>query len=59
MVRESEAARDRYLAFLATGGAKHSLDALRDAGVDFASPEPIQRAFDVLTGYVDRLESLA
>ena len=59
MVRESETARDRYLAFLATGGAKHSLDALRDAGVDFASPEPIQRAFDVLTGYVDRLESLA
>ncbi len=31
-------------------------DLLREAGVDMTSPEPIQRAYDILAGYVDRLE---
>lgn len=28
------------------------------AGVDLASPEPVERAFAVLSGLVDRLEKL-
>jgi oligoendopeptidase F len=59
MVREEgEPARERYLDFLRAGGSKHSIEGLRDAGIDMRSPEPIQRAFDVLSSYVDRLESL-
>ncbi|HEU5431726.1 MAG TPA: hypothetical protein VFU81_08690, partial [Thermomicrobiales bacterium] len=59
MVRETgEPARERYLDFLKAGGSKHSIEGLRDAGIDMRSPEPIQRAFDLLAGYVDRLEAL-
>jgi len=51
-------AADRYLSFLKAGGSLYPLDALKLAGIDMASPEPIQRAFDVLSGMVDRLEEL-
>jgi oligoendopeptidase F len=33
-------------------------EALQMAGVDLASPEPVERAFAVLSGLVDRLEKL-
>jgi oligoendopeptidase F len=52
-------ARDRYLAFLRAGGSQDPIDALRDAGVDMTSPEPIRAAFKVLEGYVETLERLA
>ncbi|CAA9566699.1 MAG: Oligoendopeptidase F [uncultured Thermomicrobiales bacterium] len=59
-VREDgEPAAARYLAFLRAGGSLDPIDALREAGVDMASPAPIQRAFDLLAGYVDRLEAFA
>jgi len=51
-------ARDRYLAFLSAGGSKFPLDALRDAGVDMESPEPVEAAFASMAGLVDRLEQL-
>ena len=35
-----------------------SIVGLRQAGVDMSSPEPIERAFAILSGYVDRLEAL-
>ena len=53
-----EAARDRYLAFLRAGGSVDPIVALREAGVDMSSPEPIARAFGILEGYVERLEGL-
>ncbi len=49
---------DRYLNFLKTGGSKDQIDALAEAGIDMSSKEPIERAFAILSGYVDRLESL-
>lgn len=52
-------ARDRYLAFLRAGGSADPIDALRAAGVDMTTPEPIRAAFRVLEGYVERLEALA
>ena len=48
----------RYIEFLKTGDAAYPVDALKKAGIDMSSPEPIQAAFDILAGYVDRLEEL-
>jgi oligoendopeptidase F len=47
-----------YKRFLKAGNSLYPLDALKLAGVDMASPEPVEQAFDVLEGYVDRLEKL-
>ncbi|HEX5028834.1 MAG TPA: oligoendopeptidase F [Gaiellaceae bacterium] len=52
-------AADRYLGFLRAGGSAYPLDVLRAAGVDLASPEPVEATFAVLASLVDRLESLA
>jgi len=51
-------AAERYLDFLKAGGSRYPLDALRLAGVDLASPEPVEEAFGVLAQMVDRLERL-
>ena len=51
-------AADRYLGFLRAGGSGYPLDVLRAAGVDLASPEPVETTFGVLASLVDRLESL-
>jgi oligoendopeptidase F len=51
-------AADEYLAFLKAGGSCYPLDALQRAGVDLASPEPVERAFDALSRLVDRLDDL-
>jgi oligoendopeptidase F len=56
ILTEGEPARERYLTFLRAGGSVDPIVALRDAGVDMSSPEPIERAFALLSGYVDRLE---
>jgi oligoendopeptidase F len=52
-----QAAED-YKNFLKAGGSLFALDALKVAGVDMNSPEPIEQAFNVLEGFVDRLEQL-
>jgi len=57
------AARDReavdaYIAFLKSAGSMYPLDGLRMAGVDMASPEPVEAAFATLASMVDRLEQL-
>ncbi len=51
-------AADNYLAFLKAGASVYPLDALKIAGVDMTSPEPVEAAFKVLAGLVDRLERL-
>ncbi|MEF2279519.1 oligoendopeptidase F [Deinococcus sp. YIM 134068] len=55
---DPDAARERYLAFLRSGGSLDPIDALREAGVDMLSPEPVEATFRTLAGYVDRLEEL-
>jgi oligoendopeptidase F len=52
-------AAENYLKFLQAGGSIYPLDALKLAGVDMTSPEPVESAFAVLAGLVDRLERLA
>ncbi|ANE43621.1 oligoendopeptidase F [Deinococcus puniceus] len=55
---DPDAARERYLTFLKSGGSLDPIDALKAAGVDMLSPEPVQATFRTLAGYVDRLEEL-
>jgi oligoendopeptidase F len=52
-----QAAED-YKSFLKAGGSMYALDALKLAGVDMTSPEPVLQAFDVLEGFVDRIDKL-
>jgi oligoendopeptidase F len=49
---------ENYLAFLKAGNSLYPLDALKLAGVDMTSPEPVEKAFGVLASFVDRLEEL-
>jgi oligoendopeptidase F len=51
-------AAQRYLDFLKLGGSMYPLDALHLAGVDLTSSQPVEKAFEVLAGLVDRLEKL-
>jgi oligoendopeptidase F len=49
-------AAENYLAFLRAGGSLYPLDALQRAGVDLATPAPVEHTFGVLAQLVDRLE---
>ncbi len=51
-------AAEQYLQFLKAGGSLYPLDALKLAGIDLTSPEPMDRAFGVLAGFVERLDQL-
>ncbi|MFK7601631.1 oligoendopeptidase F [Deinococcus sp. SM5_A1] len=55
---DEDAARENYLRFLKSGGSRDPIDALKEAGVDMLSPEPVEATFRTLAGYVDRLEEL-
>jgi oligoendopeptidase F len=50
------AERDAYLDFLKSGGSMFPLDALKKAGVDMASPAPINRTITHFAALVDRFE---
>jgi oligoendopeptidase F len=51
-------AAEDYLRFLRAGASLYPIDALRLAGVDLATPLPVQETFAVLGDLVDRLEGL-
>ncbi|HMM26654.1 MAG TPA: oligoendopeptidase F [Aggregatilineaceae bacterium] len=51
-------AAESYVAFLKAGSSLYPLDALKLAGVDMTTPAAVESAFEVLAGYVDRLEAL-
>ena len=51
-------AAENYLAFLKAGSSLYPLDALKLAGVDMNSPEPVETTFAILAEYVTRLETL-
>lgn len=54
---EPNAAED-YLGFLKSGSSDYSLNILRKAGVDLATPKPVEETFTVMESYIDRLEEL-
>jgi oligoendopeptidase F len=47
-----------YLGFLQSGCAKDPLDLLRDAGVDMASPKPVNTALEHFEQLVQQLDEL-
>ncbi|HEY84145.1 MAG TPA: oligoendopeptidase F [Chloroflexi bacterium] len=49
---------DNYLAFLKAGSSLYPLDALKLAGVDLTTPDPVEQTFKVMADLVDRLEQL-
>ncbi len=51
-------AAESYVAFLKAGSSLYPLDALKLAGVDMTTPAAVESAFEVLAGYVGRLEAL-
>jgi oligoendopeptidase F len=51
-------ATEDYLAFIKSGGSLYPLDALKLAGVDMSTPEPVEKTFGVLARLVDQLEEL-
>jgi len=53
-----DGAAESYLDFINAGSSLHPLDALRLAGVDMASREPLEKAFQVMATMVGRLEKL-
>ncbi len=54
----SDRERQDYLRFLKSGCSKDPLDLLRDAGVDMASPEPVETALKHFNDLVAELEQL-
>ena len=58
ILASDDGAADNFLRFLKAGGSVFPLDALKIAGVNMTSPEPVETTFGVLAGYVDRLEAL-
>ncbi|HET9110749.1 MAG TPA: oligoendopeptidase F [Ktedonobacterales bacterium] len=58
ILTEGEPAVRRYKRFLSSGSSDYSINLLRDAGVDLATPQPIQAALDTFGRYLDELESL-
>jgi len=58
VLEQGAPAAERYLSFLKAGNSVYPLDALRMAGIDLSSPEPVERAFAVMEGIVARLDQL-
>jgi oligoendopeptidase F len=57
ILQGDQAAAQRYLEYLKGGASRTELDGLKHAGVDITGPEPINSAFGVLNGLIDRLEA--
>lgn len=55
---EGQPAVDRYLGFLKSGGSDYSINILKKAGVDMASPEPIRQALSVFEELISEMEAL-
>ena len=53
-----EKEREDYFKFLKSGGSRYPIEALRVAGVDMESTEPVQAALDTFKELVDQLEKL-
>lgn len=53
-----KSAAEECLRFLSAGSSLYPLDALKLAGVDLSTPEPVEQTFEILAQMVDRLEEL-
>jgi len=55
---EGEPAAERYIDFLRSGSRQYPLELLRDAGVDMASPDPVESALSTYSDYLDEFAEL-
>ncbi|MFB6222470.1 MAG: oligoendopeptidase F [Haloarcula sp.] len=55
---EGEPAAQRYIDFLRSGSRQYPLELLRDAGVDMASPDPVDAALSTYSDYLDEFATL-
>ena len=58
VLEEGEPAVKNYLKFLGGGSSASPIDLLKIAGVDMASPEPINQALSIFGKLIDELDSL-
>jgi oligoendopeptidase F len=58
LLAQEDGAVPLYLGFLKSGGSKFPLQTLREAGVDMASPAPIESTLRLFEKRVNELESL-
>src|SRR4028119_1716085 len=59
ILEEGQPAVARYLHFLRGGGSDTSINLLRGAGVDMATPQPVHQALDVFDSIIAQMEELA
>lgn len=57
VLAEGQPAAQRYVDFLSSGGSEYPLELLRTAGVDMASPEPVNQALRRFEQLLDRMEA--
>ena len=50
--------REDYFTFLKSGGSRFPIDALKTAGVDMSSPEPVNAACEAFGKLIDEMEKL-
>ncbi len=58
ILKEGQPAVDRYLKFLSAGCTKDPVSLLRDAGVDMASPAPVNEALKLFGSLIKEMEEL-
>ncbi len=58
ILERGEPAAERYLEFLRRGSRDYPLELLREAGVDMATAEPVERAVGVYDRYLDEMAAL-
>ena len=58
ILREGEPAVQDYLNFLSGGCSRSPIDLLKGAGVDMASPEPVNQALALFDKLLDEMEAL-
>ena len=58
ILTEGEPAVQRYIRFLKSGSSDYSINLLKEAGVDMASPEPVQQAIDLFDDLLNELEAV-
>jgi oligoendopeptidase F len=58
ILHEGKPAVERYLKFLSSGSSDYSIELLKKAGVDMASPEPVRQALQLFEKYLSQMEDL-
>jgi oligoendopeptidase F len=58
ILSNGDSAAEQYVDFLRKGSREYPLELLRGAGVDMASPDPVESALGVYEDYLDEFADL-